>query len=149
MISLTPQDLNHLLLAMDHFKSLAELLILKLINETNQPESTSIANGEYFLIECADSTTGESLLSGGWSYFIHGEHCLFVNQITDQELEVFLGFREFVGKLDPYFFYQFLVTTPQYQHLTKYFQQPFQDMCEIFDNLIELNILDKYFRKII
>ncbi|MEM8895037.1 MAG: hypothetical protein AAGC88_10700, partial [Bacteroidota bacterium] len=43
-----------------------------------------------------------------WSYYIHGFHCGFENNVTGQLIEVSLVFGQEFGDLDPYFFSRFI-----------------------------------------
>ena len=71
-------------------------------------------------------------LSDTWWFDVHGEHCMFKNLTTGQILEVSLGDKESIVNLDPYFFYNFLETTANLKHLTKYFKNPFSDTLNFF-----------------
>lgn len=50
-----------------------------------------------------------------WRYYLHGIHCAFVHKETSQRIEVPLTFGEEYGALDPYFFVNFIKTTPEFQ----------------------------------
>ncbi len=135
MTELTNEIEQELLLAMDTYKAVAELLIEKLITETDQPEKAEIQAGRYFEIQNADLLNGQENLSDNWWFDVHGEHCLFKNLTTGQILEVSLGDKESIATLDPYFFYNFLKTTDNLKHLTKYFKNPFSDTLNFFKKL--------------
>ena len=141
MPKLPPETITELLAAMDHFETLARQLINKLIAETDQPKKAAIVAGNYDEIQHADVLNGQQYLSGNWAFDVHGEHCMFKNAVTGQTLEVSLGNPESIGNLDPYFFYQFLDTTAQFNHLTGYFNRPFQDMLDFFEALERQNQL--------
>jgi hypothetical protein len=82
------------------------------------------------------------LLSNGWTYDVHGEHCLFLNTLTQQKIEVSLGNDEMLTDLDPYFFYSFLKSTPTYHSLSELFStNPFKQMCQLFDYLVSENYM--------
>lgn len=152
MTELTNNIEQELLTAMDSYKAIAELLIDKLITETDQPEKVQIEAGHYFEIQNADLLNGQENLSDNWWFDVHGEHCMFKNLTTGQILEVSLGSKECIGNLDPYFFYNFLETTKSLKHLTKYFNNPFSDTLNFFEKLeqqkILTNIYDVQFRKL-
>jgi hypothetical protein len=133
--------IGELLTAMDTYKSIAQLLIDKLITETDQPEKTAIESGHYYKIENADFLNGQKTLSDNWWYDVHGEHCMFKNFTTGQILEVSLGDKDSVGNLDPYFFYNFLKTTDTLAHLTAYFENPFNDMLNLFEELEKQQVM--------
>jgi hypothetical protein len=52
------------------------------------------------------------LLPNGWRFWFHGMECQFVHEDTGQTVEVKLGFYPEFGVLDPWFFKEFLETTP-------------------------------------
>lgn len=136
-MELTKEETDDLLHAMDLHKELAYYLTYKLIQETNQPKIEEIQKGNYYEIQ----NDGKELLSESWYYSVHGEHCLFVNEITRQEIEVSLGNKESVENLDPYFFYLFLKSTKEVQYLAKHFKQPFHEILTLFEELENQNIL--------
>ncbi|GGG54816.1 DUF6896 domain-containing protein [Epilithonimonas arachidiradicis] len=152
MTELTNHIEKELLKAMDDYKTIAQLLIDKLITETDQPEKAEIQVGRYFEIQNADLFNGQENLSDNWWFDVHGEHCLFRNLITGQTLEVSLGNKESIANLDPYFFYNFLETTENFRHLTKYFKNPFNDTLNLFKKLEKkqkmVNIYGVNFRKL-
>lgn len=141
MIKLPKEITEELLRAMDTYTALAEELIYKLISETDQPEKANIKAGHYYEIENAELLNGEENLSDNWSFWVHGEHCKFENTKTGQTLEVSLGNQDSIKHLDPCFFYNFLSTTEDYKHLTKYFTNPFKDTCAFFEELEEQQVL--------
>jgi len=152
MNSLPQEAIKELLIAMDSYRAIAEILINKLIAETDQPEKEKIKEGHYYEIENADLFNGGNTLSEGWSFDVHGEHCFFENNATGQRLEVSLGNKENTANLDPYFFYEFLKTTENLQFLADYFKNPFSDMLNFFEILEEenvlLNVYGNEFRKV-
>lgn len=153
MMKLETNVVNQLLAAMDTFKAIAEELINKLINETDQLEKDKIIAGHYYEIENADILNGNETLSDNWYFDVHGEHCMFKNLTTEQTLEVSLGNRESVGNIDPYFFYEFLKTTKDFYHLTRYFEKPFQDVLFFLEELekqkVMISVYGVEFRKIL
>lgn len=123
---------------MDDHEILARHLIEKLLKETDQPNSQEIKTGAYYLIENDDT----ELLSDGWRYDVHGEHCLFVNIESGQKIEVFLGNPEMLASLDPYFFYSFLESTKKFESLSQAFKErPFKKMCDFFDQMVAEKIM--------
>jgi hypothetical protein len=52
-------------------------------------------------------------LPNGWRFWFHGMECQFVHEDTGQTVEVKLGFYPEFGVLDPWFFKEFLETTPE------------------------------------
>ncbi|RKO68735.1 hypothetical protein D7322_25400 [Sphingobacterium puteale] len=131
--------LDEILEAMGQHKALAHVLIGKLIAETDQPATAEIEAGNYYEIVDADILNGNENLTDHWWFDVHGEHCMFKNLITNQVLEVSLGDKESIGNLDPYFFYNFLQTTDSVKHLIKYFDNPFSDMLNLFEELERQN----------
>ncbi|MFA4870756.1 MAG: hypothetical protein WC623_21345 [Pedobacter sp.] len=135
MTELTNDIELELLKAMDNYKTIAQLLIDKLIAETDEPEKAEIEVGHYYEIQNADLLNRQENLSDTWWFDVHGEHCMFKNLTTGQILEVSLGDKESIVNLDPYFFYNFLETTANLKHLTKYFKNPFSDTLNFFEKL--------------
>jgi len=152
MTKLTKNIVDELLPAMDNYKTIAQRLIDKLITETEQPEKLEIEAGNYSEIQNGKLLNRQENLSDNWWFDVHGEHCMFENLTTGQILEVSLGDKESVGNLDPYFFYNFLKTTANLKHLTKYFDNPFEDTLDLFEELqrqkILIHINGVQFRKI-
>lgn len=152
MTELTSDIEQELLKAMDDYKAIAQLLIDKLITETDQPEKAEIQAGRYFEIQNADLLNGQENLTDNWWFDVHGEHCLFRNLITGQTLEVSLGDKESIANLDPYFFYDFLETTDNLKHLTKHFKNPFNETLNFFEKLVKeqkmTNVYGVNFRKL-
>jgi len=62
-----------------------------------------------------------------WEYYFHGGECQFRNVRTGQIVEVCLGFRDEFGVLDPYFFFQFVSTTPGLEKVAQLFTDGFHD----------------------
>lgn len=151
MKELTNNIERELLKAMENYKTIAQLLIDKLITETDQPEKAEIQSGRYFEIQNADLLNGQENLSDNWWFDVHGEYCKFKNLTTGQILEVSLGDKESIANLDPYFFYDFLETTDTLKHLTKHFKNPFNDTLNFFEKLTKeqkmINIYGVNFRK--
>jgi hypothetical protein len=112
-----------------------------LITETEQPKKSEIEAGNYYEIQNGKLLNRQEYLSDNWLFDVHGEHCMFENLTTGQILEVSLGDKESVGNLDPYFFYNFLKTTANLQHLTKHFDNPFKDTLDLFEKLQQQKIL--------
>ncbi|MDR9747539.1 hypothetical protein MHB84_20040 [Paenibacillus sp. FSL F4-0087] len=141
MHALTKETTDTLLEAMETYKRVAQELIEKLISETSQSEKEEIINGAYHLLSNEEVLNGEEYLSGNWHFDVHGEHCMFENAETGQTLEVSLGSKNDVGNMDPYFFYNFLKSTANYEHLIAYFENPFGDMLNLFERLAAQNVL--------
>ncbi|RAW15032.1 hypothetical protein DC345_13350 [Paenibacillus taichungensis] len=141
MHPLTQETTDTLLEAMNAYKRIAQELIDKLISETSQAEKEEIITGAYYLLSNEEVLNGEEYLSGNWHFDVHGEHCMFENAETGQTLEVSLGSKDDVGNMDPYFFYNFLKSTANYEHLITYFENPFGDMLDLFESLAAQNVL--------
>ena len=141
MTILAKETINELLAAMDLYQTIAKQLVYKLISETDQPEIEKIKKGEYDLIENAKLLNTKETLSDNWYFEVHGEHCLFRNLVTRQELEVSISNKEFIENLDPYFFFNFLQTTGHLRYLTKYFQNPFSDILSLFEELAKQKLM--------
>lgn len=141
MKEMPKQIVDELLLAMDTYEMLATELISKLVNETDQPNRVKIESGHFYELQNAELLNGKEFLSDNWRFDVHGEHCEFKNMITDQTLEVALGNESDIGNLDPFFFYQFLDTTENIHHLSKYLGHPFHGTYSIFKYLEQHGML--------
>jgi len=132
-LELKKETINELLQAINEHVELAHYLINKLVTETIENNKEEIKNGAYWMIENCHET---DRLSEGWDYDVHGEHCDFINIITGQEIVVSLGENKWIENIDPYFFYNFLKTSREYKHLTKYFEEnSYAKMCDLFEKL--------------
>ncbi|WP_185155088.1 DUF6896 domain-containing protein [Chryseobacterium sp. c4a] len=80
---------------------------------------------------------------GKWKYFIHGFHCHFKNIKTGQEIEVPFMFGMEFGVLDPYFFVQFIKSTPKFQPLPVDLHKDYHDGNRILKVLFNLGLLEK------
>ncbi|NMI06464.1 hypothetical protein HF638_20995 [Paenibacillus sp. SZ31] len=141
MKAITQGITEELLAVMDMYQRIAQQLIEKLIMETDQPDRAEILEGAYHLLSNADVINGEEELTENWFFDVHGEHCLFQNTETGQTLEVSLGSPKDVGNMDPYFFYNFIKTTPELAYLTSYFENPFKDMLDFFERMEAQHVL--------
>ncbi|OMF12057.1 hypothetical protein BK131_18785 [Paenibacillus amylolyticus] len=141
MKSITQEITEELLAVMDMYQRIARQLIDQLILETDQPDRMEILAGAYDMLTNADVIHGGEELTGNWFFDVHGEHCMFQNTETGQTLEVSLGSPEDVGNMDPYFFYNFIKTTPEIAYLTAYFENPFKDMLDFFERLQAQHVL--------
>ncbi|HEX8330920.1 MAG TPA: hypothetical protein VF629_25535 [Hymenobacter sp.] len=144
-MSFAQSVISDILTAMDERAVLARHLINKVLLETSQPELAEIEAGNYDCIQNSEILNREAALSGNWYFDVHGEHCLFVNIVTNQELEVSLGNDNFLENLDPYFFYKFLATTKKYQHLAVHFVSPFREMLFLFEELEKQGMLKRLY----
>jgi len=89
-----------------------------------------------------------------WNYFFHGLHCGFTNQLTQQHIEVSLNFGLEFGELNPSFFVNYILTTPNYAPLPIFIhknysylegQQILHKMVELGKfELINSNMKDEY-----
>jgi hypothetical protein len=76
-------------------------------------------------------------LPGSWHYSFHGQQCRFENRKTGQVLDVELGYEGELGALDPWFFHQFLSTTPRFTVLADVFVDPFHDTLRALELLAD------------
>ncbi len=69
-------------------------------------------------------------------YRFHGYECLFVNEKTGQRLEVIVvGSGGAWGALDPYFFSQFVSSTPEWADVARFLQSAYHGTLRAFDIL--------------
>ena len=107
------------------YGQLAESLIKQLIDTHNipfTPEFPLVGLNAY--LQKAYPTTGKMQ---EWAFRIHGFHCAFTHQSTEQHIEVPLTFGEEFGVLDPYFFSNYILSSPQYAPLPVALFDPYGD----------------------
>jgi hypothetical protein len=97
-----------LLQAMHHFHVTAHHCMALLAHDLGVP--VEVFAERYFRFHLTDHYEG--ILPQGWSYYFHGSACCFQHRTSGQRLEVKLGYLREFGVLDPYFFWQFVTTTP-------------------------------------
>mgnify|MGYP000930864134 CR=1 FL=1 len=78
---------------------------------------------------------------GEWQYNIHGFHCCFVHRKTKQVVEASIVSGHEFGALDPYFFTQYIESTPAYQPFPLVIFQDYDDGLRILKKLLELGML--------
>lgn len=79
----------------------------------------------------------------GWRYYVHGFHCGFENIKTGQNIEVPLVFGLEFGDLDPYFFTNFIKSTPKYNPLPVHIFEDYSDGVRINEKMISLGKFEK------
>ncbi len=80
---------------------------------------------------------------GNWEYYFHGFHCAFTNKKTEQHIEVPLTYGEEYGELDPYFFTDFIKSTPEYQPLPIQIYNDYWDGKRILEVMLGLGKFEK------
>lgn len=75
------------------------------------------------------------ILPGGWNYGFHGLQCCFENASTRQIVDVETSFGGEFGVLDPYFFGEYLRSTPQFAFLRRTLPDSFHDTRRALDLL--------------
>lgn len=121
---------DELVSAAMHFRFMATVLMSKLALVFQVPPREINA---FFRFRLADEQYSGSL-DDDWDYGFHGFECWFGNRRTGQVLEVILSYGEERGILDPYFFLQFLQSTPGYVPLAERFPD-FHNMARALDVL--------------
>lgn len=86
-----------------------------------------------------DQESGE--LTDSWHYSFHGFECRFRNKDTKQVLDVILGFPNEWGVLDPYFFHEFLKTTPEFEEIAVLLEDGYHDTARALDILEKQGLL--------
>jgi hypothetical protein len=74
-------------------------------------------------------------LSADWQADEHGEHCRFENRRSGQVVEAPLEDRIDASQIDPYFFAQFLRTTPGHEPVADLITHDFHDAARLLDVL--------------
>ena len=89
-----------------------------------------------------ENIQNNSQMSDEWNYMFHGLECRFRNNISGQIVDVFLLFENEYGVLDPYFFSNYILTTPnKFKHLKILIEDPYKDGCLIIGFLHEIGRL--------
>lgn len=123
------------------YRELAEILIFKLAKK----HKTSI-NLDFPLFMTFNNFKGDKRRKGKmdeWKYFIHGFHCAFENTITGQNIEVPLVFGTEFGDLDPYFFSNYIKTTPSYKPLLVEIFDEYHDGYRINEKMLALGKFER------
>ena len=118
-------------------------LATKLI--TNLSERLNFSPSKYGYLE-SYNTLKDGRQRGsinGWGYFIHGNHCQFINKISAQEIEVSLNSGEDFGVLDPCFFVMFIKTSKRYASLPLPIYEEYEDGVKIINKMIELGRFER------
>lgn len=68
------------------------------------------------------SHKNKGVLNENWTYFFHGAECQFENIVTKQVVEVIYINRPEFGYLDGYFFYNYMLTTKEFNNLATWFE---------------------------
>lgn len=80
---------------------------------------------------------------GKWKYFVHGFHCGFENKQSGQLIEVPLVFGLEFGDLDPYFFTNYIKSTPYYKPLPVEIYENYADGVRINEKMISLGKFER------
>ncbi|WP_293308356.1 DUF6896 domain-containing protein [Pedobacter sp. UBA5917] len=122
------------------YRQLGEELIFKLVDQLD------LVLNRDFPLETFNSLKGEEQQSGemgDWHYYLHGFHCAFKNVGTGQFIEVPLVFGLEFGDLDPYFFMDFIKSTPKYQPIPVDIFEDYADGARINEKMISLGKFEK------
>lgn len=121
------------------YRKLATSLIHSLarhIDENIDPENAMNTFGKHKRVQ----PRGEV---GLWKYRFHGAGCEFVNTKSGQTIEVYLLTQLEFGKLDPYFFIQFIKSTIAYQPLPIEIYEDGPEGGRILDKMVELGRFER------
>jgi hypothetical protein len=122
------------------YRKLGSQLIFQLAEHlgiTLQPETL------YATFSKVMSTKKQTGNMGPWHYSFHGFHCCFVNNNTNQVIEVPIVFGFEFGDLDPYFFTAFIKSTPAYNPLPVAIYEDYEDGRIINNTLLSLGKFEK------
>ena len=106
------------------------------LKETIDPENAMHTFGKYK----QGRQTGKMHV---WDYYLHGAHCVFKNSKTGQKIEVYLITSLEFGDLDPYFFIEFIKTSPRYQPLPVKIYEDYLDGCHILDKMVAIGKFER------
>lgn len=81
------------------------------------------------------SIHAERALPQEWSSYVHGEHIRFENASTAQVVEAPIGGPPNPDKVDPYFFSEFVKSTPNHSEVALLIKHDFHDAARMLDVL--------------
>jgi len=117
------------------YRDLAQQLIFQLAEQRNISIDPANPNNSFYQLKRTKKSSGAM---EQWEYFLHGIHCGFVHKISKQAIEVSLIYGLEFGELDPYFFTQFILSTPAYQPLPVAIYEAFHDGEQINKTMLSL-----------
>lgn len=122
------------------YRQLGKKLIFELADELN------VTINPEFPLETFNEFKRNKKESGkldSWKYSIHGFHCGFENVMTGQFIEVSLVFGLEFGDIDPFFFSQFIKSTPKYRPLPIDIFEDYADGKKINEKMISLGKFER------
>ncbi len=122
------------------YRKLGKELIFKLADKLNTTLNADHPLATFNKFKANDQQRGKF---ENWSYFLHGFHCRFDNEKTGQYIEVPLVFGLEFGDLDPYFFTQFIKSTPNYKPLPVNIYENYADGERINNKMLLLGKFEK------
>ncbi len=122
------------------YRKLGEELIFKLADKLNTIINSDHPLATFNKFRANDQQIGKV---ENWKYFLHGFHCGFHNEKTGQYIEVPLIFGLEFGDLDPYFFTQFIKSTPNYKPLPVNIYENYADGERINNKMLSLGKFEK------
>lgn len=122
------------------YRSLSKTLIYRLA------EHLGVALNKDFPSETLNPLHAKGQNKGefnNWEYYLHGFHVHFYNVETGQEIEAPFMFGDDYGDLDPYFFSNYITSTPLYKPLPIELHEPYYDGKRILDKMLESGKLER------
>jgi hypothetical protein len=122
------------------YRHLGKKLIFELADKLN------VRINPEFPLETFNEFKGNKKETGkldSWKYYIHGFHCGFENIMTGQLIEVSLVFGLEFGDIDPFFFSQFIKSTPKYRPLPIDIFEDYADGKKINEKMISLGKFER------
>lgn len=122
------------------YRQLAEELLFLVINKLDLKLNTDFPMDMFNELKRDERQIG---IVEDWRYHIHGFHCGFENNTTEQLIEVPLVFGLEFGDLDPYFFSKFIKSSPKYRPLPVAIFEDYADGVRINEKMISLGKFEK------
>lgn len=122
------------------YRKLGGELIANLVTELSLQLDENFPLKTFHELMANDRQTGQI---GQWKYSIHGFHCCFQNEQTEQCIEVSLVFGMEFGDLDPYFFTDFIKSTPTYKPLPVAIYEDYADGAKIIEMMLALGKFER------
>lgn len=122
------------------YRQLGEELFFRLVKELELELNTDFPLQTFNGLKNGKRSNGKM---EEWNYHVHGFHCGFENIKTYQNIEVPLVFGLEFGDLDPYFFTNYIKSTPKYNPLPVDIFEDYADGARIIEKMISIGKFEK------
>ena len=128
-----------ILKSIENFRKTADSLITRLCTKLKFPKENV---SEDWRLSINEKDWLDEKLDEEWEYYIHGYQCKFENKKTGQSVNVQLkNYENLESLLDPYFFMEFVESTPSEEQTAKFLKSDYNKAYKIINVLIDNNML--------